>query len=72
MSKILLQNCDRNHLQRASYCIRKDIVSIQSHKVNYKSVASSVCQVLPLECAQSLFLNLKQIYIWYLGYRKSI
>ena len=61
MSKSLLQNCDRNYLHKAIYYIQKDIVSIGSHKVNYKSVASSVCQVLPLECAQSLFLNLKKI-----------
>ena len=58
MRKSLLQNCDKNELQKASFYILKDIVSIGSHKVNYKSVASSVCQVLPLECAQSLFLNL--------------
>ena len=38
--------------------ILKDTVSIGSHKVNYKSIALTVCQVLPLECAQSLFLNL--------------
>ncbi len=50
-------------LQKASYYILKDIVSIGSRKVNYKSIASSVCQVLPLECAQSLFLNLNLCYI---------
>ena len=58
--KSLIQNCDKNYLQKASYYILKDIVSIGSHKVNNKSIASSVCNVLPLECAQSLFLNLNQ------------
>ena len=35
--------------------------SIENHKLNYKYVASSICQVLPLECAQSLFLNLNEV-----------
>ncbi len=51
----------KNYLQKASYYILKDIESIGSYKVNNKPVASSVCQVLPLECAQSLFLNLNMI-----------
>ena len=63
MIKSLIQNCDKNYLQKASYYILKDIVSIGSRKVNYKSIALSVCQVLPPECAQSLFLNLKKISV---------
>ena len=51
MIKSLLQICDKNYLQNASDYIPKDILSIGSHKVNYKSIASSVCQVLPLERA---------------------
>ena len=43
MSKSLEQNCDKNYLQKATYYILKDIVSIGSHKVDYKSVASSFC-----------------------------
>ena len=57
--KGLVQNCNKNYLQKASYYILKDIVIIGRFKVNHKSVASAVCQVLPLECAWSIFLNLK-------------
>ncbi len=60
MIESLLQYCDED-LFAESYSLlhSKDSVSIGSHKGNYKSIASSVCQLLPLECAQSLFLNLK-------------
>ncbi len=51
MIKSLIHNCDKNHLQKSNYYILKDIVSIGSHKVNKKSIASSICQVLPLERA---------------------
>ncbi len=51
-----------NYLQKASSYIPKDNVSIGSHKVKYRSIVSSVCQVLPLECTQSIFLNLNAKY----------
>ncbi len=46
MRKSLLQNCDKNNFPKARYYILKDIVSIGSHKVDYKSVASSRLDVL--------------------------
>ena len=39
---VLIHDCDKHYLQKASHYILKNIVSIGSYKVYYKSVASCV------------------------------